>query len=454
MENELTHSKLNMASMGFAKFLNEFIEMAFTAWCFYFYEQVLHLETFWVGIGYIIFVLWNAVNDPLMGFLTNRPFKFTRKWGRRFPWIIIGGVPYVLSYTLIFTPPGSEPLILFLWLIFSTCLFDLFNSIFFINYVSLFPDKFRSVKERRTATAVQTPIGIIGIAIGALLPPMIIDDTVPGSFMVQGVIMAMIGLVVIVLAIPGCREDRRTIDLYLDKEREKTPFFKLLKTALSQKSFLVFIITYSLYRCLVISFQASIPYLVEFVLLEDEIIVTILSAGFLLGSLFTSPLWARLAHKSNNNKKAMLISAVILIICTFVLAFINDWMIMFVGIMFWGIGLGGFWTMISPVLADVIDEAVVTTQKRQEGIYNGFLQFFGRLGILFQALSFSLIHIVTGFVEGSSTQGALAVFGIKLHFSVIPTIVMLIGALIFWKFYKLTPDKIKEHQERVIELKL
>ncbi|MHA1669834.1 MAG: MFS transporter [Promethearchaeota archaeon] len=454
MESELTHTKLNMASYGFAKFLNEFIEMAFTAWCFYFYEQVLGLETFWVGMGYIIFALWNAVNDPIMGFLTNRPFKFTRKWGRRFPWIIIGGVPYILSYTLIFTPPGSEPLILFLWLIFSTCLFDLFNSIFFINYVSLFPDKFRSVKERRTATAIQTPIGIIGIALGALLPPMIVDDVIPGSFMVQAVLMSVIGLVVIALAIPGCREDRKTIDLYLEKEREKTPFFKLLRTALSQKSFLVFIMTYSLYRCLVISFQASIPYLVEFVLLEEEFIVTILSAAFLLGSLFSSPLWARLAHKSNNNKKAMLISAIVLIICTFVLAFINDWMTMFVGILFWGIGLGGFWTMISPVLADVIDEAVVTTENRQEGIYNGFLQFFGRLGILFQALSFALIHIFTGFVEGNPTQGAFAVFGIKMHFSIIPAIVMLIGTLIFWKFYKLTPDKVKDHQERVIELKL
>ncbi|MCJ7647185.1 MAG: MFS transporter, partial [Candidatus Lokiarchaeota archaeon] len=147
-------------------------------------------------------------------------------------------------------------------------------------------------------------------------------------------------------------------------------------------------------------------------------------------------------------------SALVLTLCTFVWVFINDWRIMFVGIIFWGIGLGGYWTMISPVLADVIDEAVVTTQKRQEGIYNGFLQFFGRLGILFQALSFSLIHIVTGFVEGALTQDAAAVFGIKLHFSLIPALVMLIGTLIFWKFYKLTPDKVKEHQERVIELKL
>ena len=120
---------------------------------------------------------------------------------------MIGGIPYILSYVLIFTPPSGDPLILFIWLIFTTCLYDTFNSIFFINYVSLFPDKFRSVKERRTATAIQTPIGIIGITIGALVPPIFIEDTDPSTFILQAIILAVIGLVVITLAIPGCRED-------------------------------------------------------------------------------------------------------------------------------------------------------------------------------------------------------------------------------------------------------
>jgi len=79
MESELTHSKLNMASYGFSKFLSEFIEMAFATWGFAFYESVLHLNPLWVGIGFGIFAIWNAVNDPIMGFLTNRPFKFTRR---------------------------------------------------------------------------------------------------------------------------------------------------------------------------------------------------------------------------------------------------------------------------------------------------------------------------------------------------------------------------------------
>ncbi len=455
MESELTHSKLNMASYGFSKFLSEFIEMAFATWGFAFYESVLGLNSLWVGIGFAIFAIWNAVNDPLMGFLTNRPFKFTRKWGRRFPWIIIGGVPYVLSYTLIFTPPGSEPLILFLWLIFSTCLFDLFNSIFFINYVSLFPDKFRSVKERRTATAIQTPIGIIGIALGFIIPPLIVDNASPSTFIIQGVVMSIGGLIALALAIPGCREDQVTIDKYMltEENREKdTTFFKTLRAAMKQKNFVVFIISYTFYRFLIISIQASIYYVVTFIMGEQEKIMTYLSASFLIGALFSSPLWALLAHRTNNNKKVMLISSIVLVATTIPLMFIDNWIVILLPIVLWGIGEGGYWTMIAPVLGDVIDESVVISGKRQEGIYNGFLQFFGRLAILMQAVSFSTIHIITGFTTDPYSE--LSLFGIDLHFALIPAIIMLIGTIIFWRYYKLTPDRVKEHQERVIELKL
>ena len=108
MENEtqeVSHSKLNMVSFGFAKFINEFFVMAFGALVFFFYERELGLDPLLAMIGYIIFAIWNAVNDPLVGYLTDRPFKFTRKWGRRFPFVLFGGIPWILSYILIFTPP-------------------------------------------------------------------------------------------------------------------------------------------------------------------------------------------------------------------------------------------------------------------------------------------------------------------------------------------------------------
>ena len=175
-EIEIKHSKSTMASYGFAKFIEEFLAMAFGAYGFFYYETEIGLNVWLVGLGFITFAIWNAVNDPLVGYFTDRPFKFTRKWGRRFPWILMSGIPYISCYILIFTPPNVDPKsgawILFAWLVFTTCLFDTFGSIFIVNFVALFPDKFRSVKERRVASGVSTPVGIVGIALGSILPPL------------------------------------------------------------------------------------------------------------------------------------------------------------------------------------------------------------------------------------------------------------------------------------------
>ena len=456
------HSKLNMASYGCSKFLTEFMEMAFTVWLYFFYVRTIGVDSLIIGIAVVIYAIWNAVNDPLVGYLTNRPFKFTKKWGRRFPWIMIGGVAYIFSYVLIFTPPDIDPVsgawIFFIWFIATTCIFDTFNSIFFVNFSSLFPDKFRSLDERRTATGIQTPIGIIGVALGALLPPLIIVTDQAVTYIINAGLVVVVGIVVLMLSIPGCREDQVTIDRYLEKHNreEEGSFFKTLKMSLKQKSFLFFIITYLLYRTLVISFQASIPFFVEYILAEEEGIQTLLSAGFLVGALISSPLWAIIARKTNNNKKIMLINSALMTVFTIPFIFLNSVLIAFIILILWGFALGGFWTMLAPVLGDIIDESVVKTEKRQEGIFNGFLQFFGRLAILIQALSFALVHTTTGFLEGQplSSQPASAIWGIHVHFALIPALAMLVATIIFWRFYDLTPDKVVLNQEKILELNL
>jgi GPH family glycoside/pentoside/hexuronide:cation symporter len=465
-ETEIVHSNLNMASYGFGKFLTEFVEMAFTAWLYYFYVRTIGVNSLIIGLGFVIYAIWNAVNDPLVGYLTNRPFKFTRKWGRRLPWVMIGGIAYLFSYLLVFSPtlflpdidPQSGAWIFFIWFIVSTCIFDTFNSIFFVNFSALFPDKFRSVDERRKATGIQTPIGIIGVAIGALLPPMLIVREEAITFIINAGFVIIIGLIVLMLSIPGCREDQITIDRYLEKHdtEERIPFFGTLKMSLKQKSFLFFIITYTFYRSLIICFQASIPFCVEYVLGEEEGIQTLLSAGFLIGALISSPVWATIARKTNNNKKVMLINSILLTAFTVPFIFLNSVWVAFFVLVLWGFGLGGFWTMIAPVLGDVIDESVVNTHKRQEGIFNGFLQFFGRLAILVQAIVFASVQTLTGYVEGGELidQPSSAIWGVHVHFGLIPAVFMFIAVIIFWKFYQLTPDKVKIHQEKIIELNL
>lgn len=445
---EIRHSKKNMASYGFGNFTMEFIAMAFGTYAFYFYEDVLKLNIWFVMAGFFFYAAYNALNDPLVGYLTNKAFRFTKKWGRRFPWILIGGVPFVLSYILIFTPPALNPVsdawLLFFWLIFTTCLFDTFASVFWVNFSSLFPDKFRSVKERRTATGFQVPIGLVGVALGAMLPPIFITQGIPSTYVVQAGVVIIIGLIGLSLAIPGVRDDQDAVDKYLEtqKAREKGPsFFKSLGSALKQRSFVAFIISYMLYRTLVQSMTASVPYVVDdFGLWEDAAIP--IFAGFLVGALVSTPIWVKAAHKTNNNKKIMVYCGFLMGIFTIPLIILEELVAIIIAMVVWGLSIGGYWAMIAPTLADVIDESVVTHKKRQEGVFAGFQQFFGRLAIFFQALSFALAR----------TFSPTDQVAVHIHLAVVPMICIFVGTFVFWRFYNLTPDKVAENQKKIIEL--
>ena len=474
-ELEVRHSKLNMASYGSGSLAREFINMAFTATVFFYYEAVVGLEVWVIFLGTFLFALYNMVNDPLIGYLTNRPFKFTQKSGRRFPWLLMGGIPLCASYIIVFMPPVTDPVsgawILFAWMLFTMALFDTFHSLFFVNFMALFPEKYRSNKERRIASGIYIPIGVIGVALGALVPPLIFKypgeaapDVVLQSFITQGVIVALICLLAMLLAIPGFREDKELVGKYLEtyaKNPERDSFFKSLVIALKQKSFLVYMVIYTMYQSQIVTMQNSINYEVSFVLdpvpgITVNLMATLIFAAFLVGVIVATPFWVKYSNKTNNNKKIMLTSAVGLGITTLPLLFLtNYWGV--VAVMFiWGLFLGGFWVMIFPVMSDVIDESVVITGKREEGVYSGFSQFFARIGIVAQTLTFAIVHTLTGFIEGGdpSIQPASAAVGIQIHLGLIPAIFIFIGALVFWKLYKLTPEKIEATQVKLGELGL
>jgi Na+/melibiose symporter-like transporter len=94
--------------------------------------------------------------------------------------------------------------------------------------------------------------------------------------------------------------------------------------------------------------------------------------------------------------------------------------------------------------------------RRREGIYQGFQTFVSRAALVFQALSFYIIHEITNFVPGSGIPGdplppqpIEAVWGIRIHFALIPMIFMFIATIILWRFFKITPEVVKENKEKL-----
>ena len=155
-----------MFHYSFGYVLVYFMGNFFNAWVFYYYQVELSLPIILLGIAYVIFVIWNMINDPLIGYLTDRPFKWSKRFGFRAPWMMIGVVPYLIFWWLLFAVPdplveSSDPWPLFWYFIIMTCLFDTFYSLFTTHMNAGFNTYFASDAERRRSSAINTTLPII-----------------------------------------------------------------------------------------------------------------------------------------------------------------------------------------------------------------------------------------------------------------------------------------------------
>ncbi len=455
----IKHSKKQMASVNMGSLAIELIQGVLSILLFFFYEQVLGLASIYVGIGIAIYAVYDAFNDPVVGFLTDKAFKWTKKWGRRFPFIAIFFPPTLICFLLIFSPPSmiqNTQLPLLGWLIFTTCLFDTVESFFTINFWALGPDKFRDQGERKTLATFEVYLGFIGVLLSFLVPPMIVDSAIVGSYAIMAWLCVIISAVCYIFMLPGVKDDKETVEYFVDnyEKKEKDSFLDSLKRVLGQRNYLAFLAIYILYQAMIQIMQGSVFYHTTFILNAEEDIVTLILLVFFIGGLVSVPLWIKYTKKTQDNRKTWIYSAIIMVafsaILTFMTTLIGDMIIM----LLYGLGFGGFWVMITPVYSDVIDESVILWGKRKEATYSGYRQFFLNLARVIQAMTLALVHELTGFVEGASTQSTSALIGIQLHFGLIPAIYLAIGVILFWKFYTITPDKVKHNKEKLAELKL
>jgi GPH family glycoside/pentoside/hexuronide:cation symporter len=427
---------------------------------FFFYEAEIGLNSLLVGLGLAIYAVWDAINDPLVGFLTDRPFKFTRKWGRRFPWIVVFFVPMLFSFLLIFYPPNVDPVegqwILFAWLVFSTCFYDTIESIFIINFYALFPDKFRLSSERLTTAGYMVYIGFVGILFSFTIPPMILVFGDISSYLTMAWICVLIGLLIYVLIIPGVKDDKKSVELFLSSQ-EKTsrdPFFRSLKGIFRQKSFIAFLLLFLLYQSLTQTMGASTTYYTRFVVIGAPALISLIMFMLFIGALIAVPFWYKISKRTQDYKKIILLAGTIMVVSAALLTFFVDVSFVLVLLIIQGLGVGGFWIMIAPTYSDVIDESIVLHGKRKEGTYSAFRYFMGNIARVIQAFILVITHVLTGFVEGADVQPASAIFGIRLHMGIIPALVMAVGLVIFWKLYDITPEKSKEFKNKIKELDL
>lgn len=445
-------------SFAFGYFVRSFLFTVFAARVFAFYENEVLLDVTLVMLANIIYGLWNMINDPLLGFISDKPNRFWKRWGRRFPWIISMGLPYCFLIILIFTPPEVNPethsLFLFVWFLVSICIYDTVYSGWMTNYYALFPDKFRSDKERRKIAAIGSPLGLIATALATLLPPLFIDYGDKSSYVLAMVVMAIISFITFILSIPGSREDSEMIEnaLQVTKEQQDS-FLQAMKVLKNHKNFIAYLIAYLAFHTLTTIMLASIPYIVPFILNETSFYETLLSAGLLIGQLIGIPIWIKFAKKFGNRKLfilGMFWAVASLIPTIFFLGFTD----LVIYIVLLGCGLSSIYMGNQLVFSDCIDEIVIDTKKRQEGVFLGIRTFIVRLSIILQSITFWIIHVVSGFDPDSSSQSVEALWGLRIQFALVPLIFLLIAGIVFLLLYNLTPEKVRLNKDKLKELKI
>lgn len=462
-----------MASYGMRELFSQWVTAPFGLFVLFYYESVIGLDTALATMAFIIYQIWNAVNDPLTGYLMERvQFPWEKRRGyRRMPFIFIGGIMWLAAYLAIFLGPTeisqSNQGVIFGWYVATLCLYDLFGTLFDVNAASIFPEKFKGPNERRTVQAFGTILGIIGLVAANMLAPLLLVKGVASTYRNSAMMTALAGVFLFALLVPGIFETRQLREMYklrrenIERGQRTAGFFKTLKIVFSNRRFLGKIILFFGYQVGVIMLQMSAMYIVAFLLDADPSSTSELMGAMLLGALITVPLWMVLSKKVNNNRLLCLVGGFLLLLAFIPMIFVQDMRGWKISLFFFGIALGNQWFIDPPTMGDVIDDAAVRTGRRDTSVYYSYQSLFYKLGQTLGAAVIGIVHISTGFKAGAETLGdlmaqsptpELALLGIRIHSAIVPAAVVLITTLLFWLLYDLTPAKVEANRKKLDEM--
>ena len=423
---------------------------------FWYYETEVLLPVILVGIANVIFTLWDAFNDPLVGYISDRPNRMTKRYGRRFPFIVIFGIPTMVSLILLFVPPFVDakinPIPIFIWILIWLLIHELSYTAVSLAR-ALYPEKFRSDSERRKNAGIGIFTYNLGMFMGLIVPMIFVVKGDIQSYLIGAIVLMVPCFICFFLGIPGVREEKEMIERSFKAAKE--PFLKTMKTTLKKKNFLALIFVSISTQAFGACILGSIYYYVAFILMEppgSQADILFMLFWFIAG-LLSVPFWMKLSNKVGH-KKIQFIAIITTVISSIPFIFLNTLIGALIAVFILGF-VGGAGTFVRyPIFSDMIDETAILDGKRQEGAYQGILAFFDRFGILLQPIIFTVIHIITGFNPESEIQTPLAQQGIIAAMTWIPAIIVLVAGLVFWKVYDLTPDKTSEIKSKLKELNL
>lgn len=413
----------------------------FSTYIMFFYVDVLKLPSELIGIGMAIYGIWNAINDPILGQLSDRTRS---KWGRRIPYILFGSIPFVLAFIFVWLPPvglfHNSIIKLFAYFMGIIFIYDGLYTLVIINWTSLYPEMYKTQKERTSVSAMRQIIGILGNILGIAIPPILYSSIGWGP---MGILFGVLTLITLGLSLLGAKEDPTY------SEGETPGLIKSIAYTFSNKSFLIYVVGAMFVQLTFVLLQAGIPFYAKYVLKVSGFNVSILLGSTFIVALLFMGMWSDIANKKGS-KFTMIIASLLYAAALIPLWFSNTFIAAVISTSFLGIGLSGILLLLDVFISDIADEDELKTGARREGMYFGINGFMIRLGISVQSLITGYVLKITGYNAnlGVGNQPINALIGIKSIITIIPLISIIIALLLFTT-YPLYGDKLNEVKKQV-----
>ena len=397
----------------------------------YYLTDIVGMDPLLAGMAFFIGKLWDGVNDPLMGILSDRTRS---RHGRKRVYILFGALPLALSFVLLWMVPlGINQWLQFALATLSLTLYATAYTVVVVPYMALVPVMSSDYDERTQITGLRAVLSTFGTILGggvAMLVSSFSDEALGlrtiavafGSFTLASLLVAS-------RSVKGVEdtvdEDAAIIDFDLPR------YLALVK----ERNVLILLALKFLGAIATGSLSAALPYFAEHVL-GDEGKSTIGLAIYVAVSAMFIPVWNKLAQRADKRRLLLIgncASALVLLVIGLT-AQQGSALVFYLGCVLLGIVMSSYLLIPYSLVPDLVDFYEHKTGERHESVFFGLWMTVHQLGISFAGLILGVSLSVMGYRGDAAVQTDSALQAVRLAFGVLPGLFFVLAALVVQKY--------------------
>jgi len=409
--------------------------------------------------------LLDALTDPIMGFISDNTKS---KWGRRKPYILLGsaitGVAFMVMWQL---NPEDSQTYNFVYFLIVSVFFYIGYTIFATPLIGLGYDITSDYNERTRLMAVSQWMGQVAWMIAPWFWVIIYDPSIFASAPEGARILAIwVGGICMVLGILPAIFNKEMIvpdkskmaDLSMkDLAVNAKEFVRGIKLTIKNKQFMKLCgSTFFIFNGFQTIAQFAMFIIVYYLFQGDKVAAGSWPAWFgtisaMATAFLVIPIVTKLSERVG--KKNAFVIATFVSIVGYALKWwgfnpANPWL-MFMPIPFLSFGIGGLFTLMMSMTADVCDLDELNNGERREGMFGAVYWWMVKLGTALALLTSGIVLQMVGFNESVDQQSVETLTNLRIADIVIPIVTALMAILLVWK-YDITESRALEIREALI----